>query len=184
MVSPPFTHCYFIEKDPRLVTQLRDSVASHPNASVFEGDCNNVIPEQVLPLVPQYAPSLAFLDPTGSQLHWVTVRALAAHRLGQRKMELLILYPYDMFIVRWLRLPSMEPALTAMLGGTHWKDELAKSTTLRENEMQKRQRFVKLYCEGLRSLGYRFVEALGPLYSERGRPLYHVIFASDHICRH
>ena len=48
-----------------------------------------------------------------------------------------------------------------------------------ETTNQRRERFVQLYVRNLQSLGYKFVEVYGPLYSKRG-PLYHVIFASDH----
>lgn len=178
-VNPPFSTCFFVEKDPVLASHLENVLTGHRNASVFQGDCNEVIPREVLPKVPRRAPSLAFLDQTGAQLHWATVRALAAHRLGANKMELLILYAYDMFIARWLRLPAMRETLDAMFGGNQWKRALDESLAIGEDARQRRERFVNLYCDGLRSLDYKYVDALGPLFSGR-RPLYHVIFASDH----
>jgi three-Cys-motif partner protein len=149
------------------------------NVQVFQGDCNVVIPSQVLRQLPRRAPSLAFLDPTGAQLHWSTVEALAAHRLGPNKMELLILYPYDMFIARWLKLPAMAPVLTTMFGGSDWQRALQDSIASGENGDARRLRFVNVYLDRLRSLNYRYVKVYGPLYSGH-RPLYHIIFASDH----
>lgn len=179
-VQPPFTGCFFIEQNPALASHLRSQMASERNVHVFEGDCNEVIPAEVLPRIPRRAASLAFLDPTGAQLQWRTIQTLAGHRLGRFKMELLILYPYDMFIARWLKLDTMAPALTLMFGGDHWKRALQESTANREDTVARRERFVQLYCDGLRSLGYQYVDTLGPLYRSGHHPLYHVIFAGDH----
>ncbi len=177
-VTPPFTQCFFVEMDRHLAAHLGNSLASTPGVTVFQGDCNVVIPRDVLPLLPRRAPSLAFLDPTGAQLQWSTIEALARHRLGGAKMELLILYPYDMFIARWLTHPALASSFTAMFGGTYWQSALNQSVALQESPRQRRLRFVDLYCNRLRSLRYRHVVAFGPLYSGH-HPLYHVIFASD-----
>ena len=181
--EPPFTRCFFVELNPLLGAHLRSRMASYPRVEVFVGDCNTVIPAQVLPRVPREAPSLCFLDPTGPQVRWDTVKALASHRLGPRKMELLILYPFDMFIGRWLNLPRMERVLTEFYGDVAWKDELRESERLRETRTQRRARFVSLYLERLRGLGYAFVEAFGPLYSGH-RALYHFVLATDHPVAH
>lgn len=177
-VDPPFTACFFIERDPALAAHLRERMADCGNVHILEGDCNSVIPSEVLPKLPRRAPSLAFLDPTGAQLDWETVRALAVHRLGPRKMELLVLYPYDMFIARWLKQRQMAPVLTDMFGGDSWQEALRQSVATHEGPKERRGRFVGLYCDLLRSLNYRFVDPFGPMYSGR-RSLYHLVFASD-----
>ncbi len=182
-VQPPFTRCFLVELDSTLAEYLRDRMAPYPHVQVFQGDCNTVIPSQVLPRVPRGAPSLCFLDPTGPQVRWETVRALAHHRAGARKMELLILYPFDMFIDRWLTLPALEPTLNAFYGEQDWKNELKESQRLGEQRPERRKRFVSYYLRRLGSLGYRFAEAHGPLYSGH-RALYHFVFATDHPVGH
>lgn len=182
-VQPAFTRCLFVELNPVLAAHLRGRMANYTQVEIFQGDCNAVIPTQVLPRVPREAPSLCFLDPTGAQIRWDTVRALAAHRVGPRRMELLILYPFDMFIDRWLTLSAMEPMLTSFYGDSTWKNERAESQRLGERRVQRRARFVSFYTERLRSLGYSFVDAYGPLYS-RHRALYHFVFATDHPAGH
>jgi len=57
--------------------------------------------------------------------------------------------------------------------------QLIKSLEAKETSEQRRERFVQLYTNNLRALGYRYVEPYGPLYLGH-KPLYHVIFASDH----
>ena len=181
---PRFSQYHFIEEESTLATHLRKSIAEtgFTNFSVYTGDCNQVILHDVLPRIPRDVPCFAFLDPSGLQLHWTTVCDLASHRQGL-KVELLILYPYDMAVLRQFALvnkrPSVATKLTSFYGDECWKTQLEQSVEAKENTQQRRERFVKLYTGNLRSLGYRFVEVYGPLCSNRG-PLYHVIFAGDH----
>ncbi len=182
---PQFSKYHFVEKRPALAAHLRKSIIDKGfnNANLYVGDCNQVIPSQILPKLPRDVPCFAFLDPYGLQLHWATICALASHRRGW-KIELLILYPYDMAVSRLFSLAERTPAislkLTSFYGDESWKTQLDESVEADEDTEQRRQRFVKFYTSNLRSLGYEFVDVYGPLYSYRRRPLYHVIFAGDH----
>lgn len=178
---PAFTEYHFIEIDPAAAQHLRSKVGTHPRVTVYTGDCNVLLPKQVLGRVSRRSASLAFLDPTGLQLHWDTLVALASHRMGPRRMELLILYPYDMAIDARLFNPRIYPALTQFFGAdSGWHLQLAESRRLAENRDQRRERFVRFYCQRLRGLGYQHVDHYGPLYDEHNNPLYYVVFASDH----
>jgi three-Cys-motif partner protein len=181
---PKFGQYHFIEKNPILAAYLSKSIQDKgfENVRVYPGDCNVVIPQDILPNIPRDVPCFAFLDPEGLQLNWATVKALAAHRLTY-KVELLILYPYDMAVSRNMFLAKTKHAtasrLTSFYGDESWKLHLEQSIQLIENTIQRRQRFVSLFQGKLTSLGYKYVEVYGPLCSNRG-PLYHVVFASDH----
>ena len=187
-VDPPFTGCYFVEKDERRAKALAEATAVHPNAHVFCGDANVEIPKILATLNPK-APTLAFLDPEGTQLHWRTVEGLAAHkrRRGRFKVELLILFPLQMSILRLLNFktgkipPGHARKLDLALGAsTPWRDLVAKRltgeiATPEETEVA----FLDAYCHGLhRRLGYAYVLHRA-VASEMGRPLYYLIFASD-----
>ena len=149
-------------------------------AALILGERNQLIPAVVLPRISQWAPSFAFLDPTGLQLHWETVVALAKHRFrSQYKMELLILYPYDMGVNRNLFNPRSYQALDRFYGERHvWEDQLKASQRSHESDDGRRNRFVELYKARLRGLAYKFVTSFGPLF-DRKVPKYHVIFAGD-----
>jgi len=112
---PPFQGYFFVEKNSRLASHLdtRIKQSGFNGVKVFTGDCNGQALDKILSCVPKRTISFAFLDPSGLQLEWVTIERLAKHRSGQWKMELLILYPYDMVIRRWIDLPSNIKALTA-----------------------------------------------------------------------
>jgi len=180
---PQFSQYHFVEKRPMLAAYLRKSIneKGFENAHVYSGDCNLVIPREILPIIPRNVPCFAFLDPEGMQLDWETVRALAKHRQGW-KVELLILYPYDMAVARQFSLinkrPSISTRLTSFYGDECWKHQLFESIDAEESTAKRRQRFVDLYTGNLRALGYKFVEVYGPFRANK-RPLYHVVFASD-----
>lgn len=105
--DPGFTHLRYFERDPANARQLRQALASeYPgrDIEVFEGDCNDRIPEALAELTAvSWAPTFAFLDPDGIQLRWTTLRALAAHKQrSPYKTELWLLFS-TMGLVRRLR---------------------------------------------------------------------------------
>jgi len=182
-VSPAFTECHFVELDEEIASCLTTKVASFSNAHVYTGDCNVVIPRQVLPNMSRLSASLAFLDPPGLQLHWATIVELAKHRdvrRTRRKMELLILYPHFMAVAANLFNTGARPTLSLMFGGDGWCTVLEDSRSRNETRRQRGDTFARYYCDRLRSeLGYQYVDQYGPLYDGR-RPLYYVVHASDH----
>jgi three-Cys-motif partner protein len=181
-VDPSFTAIHAVELDHPSAEYLRRQVAAFDQVSVYEGDCNVVIPRDVLPRISRTAPTLAFLDPTAVQPTWRLVTALAHHRRGWqgRKVELLILYPFDMFINRWIRNELAWPKLTAFYGDERWREADMESTLIGEDTEARRERFLRLYSDRLKDdLHYKHVVALGPLTRGR-RALYHMIFATDH----
>ena len=179
---PPFTGIHLVEMDPRSATHLQESMRPYKQVSVYQGDCNVVVPSQVLPKISRSAPTLAFIDPTGAQLTWELLKVLAGHRRGTKgeKIELLILFAFDMFINRWMRNPAVFGVLDAFFGTTEWRDQLAASQSAGEGIDARRERFLRFYVDRLRSeLKYQYVDPYGPLKKGR-RVLYHMVFATDH----
>lgn len=183
--QPNFTRYFLVEKEPILASHLESRIraAGITHAMVLNGDCNEILPSKVLPMVPKDAASFAFLDPSGLQLAWTTIETLAQHRRGPWKMELLVLFPYDMVAKRWFSLEELSDTYDRFFGTNEWQRELSESEKAGEEPLQKRQRFLRLYTSRLRGLGYRHVEAYGPL-THRRRPLYHFIFAGDNDTGH
>jgi len=178
---PPFQGYFFVEKNPKFAANLDTRIrqSGFNNAEVFSGDCNDQALDKILSSVSKRAPSFAFLDPSGLQLKWATVEKLAKHRNGPWKMELLILYPYDMVIRRWIDLPSYVKVLTNFYGDETWREAQSESKRLMEDVPTRRRRFIDLYKVKIKSsLGYKYVDDYGPMgYGKRY--YYQVIFASD-----
>lgn len=187
-VDPPFTRCFLIENDPSRAERLRDLANVHSNARVIEGDVNEKIMEALSEIEPQAA-TIAFLDPEGTELHWRTVEALAAHKVGHSptKIELLVLFPLQMCVLRLLNFKTGKvpkghvQKLEDMLGAESpwrliWQRRLLGEITTPE---ETRAAFLDAYCHQIKGLGYRHVLAR-EVVSDSGRPLYYLVFASDH----
>jgi three-Cys-motif partner protein len=187
-VEPPFTKCFLIENDPQRVQTLRDIAAQHPNAKVIPGDVNEQIASALREIEPQAA-TFAFLDPEGTELHWDTIRRLAEHKQGRSKtkVELLVLFPLQMCVLRLLNFKTGKvprahvEKLERMLGSESpwrliWQKRLLGEITTPE---ETRAAFLDAYCHEIKKLQYNHVLAR-EVVSDQGRPLYYLVFASDH----
>jgi len=187
-VEPAFTRCFLIENDPARVAMLKEIATEQRNARVIQGDVNEQIGHALGVIEPQAA-TFAFLDPEGTELHWTTVERLANHKRGHSpyKVDLLILFPLQMCVLRLLNfktgvVPKVhEQKLERMLGAESpwrdiWRMRLTGEITTAE---ETRAAFLDAYCHQIKKLGYKHVLAR-EVVSDEGRPLYYLVFASDH----
>lgn len=188
--DPPFSRLRFFElgrKANRLAAEL---AADFPERDfrVVAGDCNETIPQVLADLRAEdlaWAPTFAFLDPDGMELHWNTIATLAAHKRDSRyKVELWVLFntPGLMRVLTKNRTklhPRQRRLATKLLGNDRWS---AIQDLRIDNEIDPadaREEFVNLFRWQLESdLLYRWTHTL-EIKNMRGQPLYHMIFATD-----
>ena len=90
-VSPPFKEYYFIDLDKSKVAELQKIASEYDNVFVREGDCNDVLLNEVFPKVryTDYRRGLCLLDPYGLQLDWRVIQTA-----GQMKsIEIFLNFP-------------------------------------------------------------------------------------------
>lgn len=187
--NPPFTRLRFFEIANADDLRVRLS-NDFPNRDfrVIKGDCNDTMNSVLRELHPlRWAPTFAFIDPNGPDTHWSTLQALAAFRPSRyTKVELWMLFPEPMF-VRLLRTDGHEvrpedmERITAMFGTGRWgriyEARVQNDLTPREA----RTEYVNLMRWRLeKELGYKRTHAL-EVHNEKGNPIYHMIFATDHV---
>src|SRR5208282_4986307 len=70
--DPPFREYHFIDLDGGRMDNLRNLFPNRENVHFYEGDCNRIMLDQVLPLVryEDYRRGLCLLDPYGLHLDW------------------------------------------------------------------------------------------------------------------
>jgi three-Cys-motif partner protein len=178
-----FDHYVLIAKDPNDAQSLEQLTASSDNnVSLITG---NPVSERVLQktfdLIPRSASSFALIDPSGyRQLRWSTIRKLAAH--GQdwkgHKVELLILFPLEMALLRNLTRPECQSSITRLYGNRDWQEISQKRLDGKMSLEKMREKLARLFKAGLKELGYKYVEDFKPA-SPSSHPLYHVISAND-----
>jgi len=185
----PFTHYFFIDASPEAVRSLESHVKAMPKlqnrATVILGDCNGKI-DGVLPHIPQAAPCFVFLDPEGSELEWSTIVRIARHKISPpcRKIEQLILFPYDMALVRFMPLDPSKLVHARLIDRVmpdpqEWRRIYRARVGGDMTEGEVRRAFVRMYTSGLKHLGYRCVPHPRMVRGPRG-PLYFLVFAGDH----
>ena len=75
-IEPPFREYHFIDLNPKKVNHLRDIVGQRLDVSIYEGDCNSILLQDVFPRVQykDYRRGLCLLDPYGLHLRWEVIK--------------------------------------------------------------------------------------------------------------
>jgi len=178
-----FDHHILISKDPDDAQSLAHLTASYDNnASIITGNCvSESVLQQAFDLIPRSASTFTLIDPPGyRQLRWSTIRKLAAHGHDWKghKVELLILFPLEMALLRNLTRPDCEASINRLYGHRDWQEISQKRLAGKMSLEKMRKKLVRLFMMGLKGLGYKYVEDFTPA-SPSTHPLYHVISAND-----
>lgn len=188
LAEPAVSRLRFFEQEP-FASRLRASLAADFPGRRFEvvpGDCNQTIGTVLDGLLGvNWAPTFAFIDPNGPDIHWSTLEALAHFRKqGLSEVELWILVAAGTFI-RNLRTDGTVPQaeadkLTRMYGTEQWRGiyEARLSGAIAPSDA--REEYVNLMRWRLEKvLGYRWTHPL-EIFNEQGASIYHMVFATDH----
>lgn len=178
-----FDHYIIIVKDSDDAESLTQLTAHHDSdVNIITGNCvSEKVLQQAFDLIPRSASSLALIDPPGyRQLRWSTIRKLAAHGKDWKghKVELLILFPLEMALLRNLTRPDCQSSINRLYGNRDWQEISQKRLADKMSSEKMRKKLVKLFKAGLKELGYKYVEDFSPA-SPSSHPLYHVISAND-----
>jgi len=156
------------------------------NIEILVGNPNNAKTLfRLLDNVPRSASGLVFIDPGGyRRLNWSTLERLAVH--GQNwqgaKLELLIIFPLEMALLRNLMRDECAESVTRFYGNQQWEEIKRQKLVNKIKSVEIKQRLIELFKNGLSNLGYRFVEDYKPA-SPTHDPYYHIIYASDKTAR-
>jgi len=186
-VDPPFDRLHFVEKSQRKATRLREFVAGRSEATIHVGDCNEILPQSVLPTVryDQYRRAFCLLDPYGLDLRWEVVAK--AGEMGT--IDVLINFPVmDMNrnALRWdtaTVTPSQAARMTAFWGDASWRNTTRTSTPGLFGEIDEKapnEAVVEAYRKRLVDAG-GFKHASRPLamVQKTRVPVYYLLLASQ-----
>jgi three-Cys-motif partner protein len=169
--------CYVFVDVPEVLSILKRRLIDHPKASQIrfvEGDCNAVI-EKVRDALPPNHLTLAFIDPTGLQIQFRSVR----HLVQNRKMDLLMTIQLGMGVTMNLPqyLKTEGARLTSFLGSAKWREDVKHGGTA----SQFAHRYLSRYLQELRSKGYSTVrEREIDIRNDQNLLLYVMVLASRH----
>lgn len=186
--DPKFSRLRFFELEPhaaKLEVRLRADFSGR-DLKVHPGDCNSKISDALAEVAAvNWAPTFAFIDPNGPDVHWATLEALARFKKpGTTKVEMWVLFPHSMF-TRLLPIsgevrPEDARRLTLMFGTEEWRFIYETRLNGSITPARAREEYVNLMRWRFeQALGYQWTHAL-ELVSERNQPLYDMVFATDH----
>jgi len=187
--DPPFTRIHLFElpaNASRLETELRAQFRGR-SITVHPGDSNSEIGRVLRNLHDlRWAPTFAFIDPNGPDFHWDSLIQLAAFRADQKtKVELWLLLPVDLF-VRTLPVDGGHvreadaSRISRMYGTEDWRyiyDARLRGALAASDARDEYVNLMRFRLE--RRLGYSWTHPF-EVANEAGRPIYHMLFATDH----
>ncbi|HLZ51682.1 MAG TPA: three-Cys-motif partner protein TcmP [Candidatus Acidoferrum sp.] len=185
-VRPPFREYYLIDTDARKVDGLKSMIGNRTDVRIFEGDCNEVLIEEVFPRVQykQYRRGLCILDPYGLDLDWKVTKTA-----GQMKtLDVFLNFPVqDMNRnVLWRNPEKVEPAqiirMNSYWGDESWK-QCAYSTTgslFGFPEKESNETIAEAFRKRLNVVaGFARVPPPLPMRNSKGAIVYYLYFASQ-----
>jgi three-Cys-motif partner protein len=185
--EPPFHRYHFIDLDGSKVQHLRNLVGQRSDVHLYEGDCNRILLDEVLPNVryKQYRRGLCLLDPYGLHLNWEVIRTA-----GQLKtIDLFLNFPVmDMNMnVFWHDPKDVDNAdiarMSAFWGDESWRQAAYQQTpTLFDlvEEKASNEKVAEAFRQRLKNVaGFANVPAPVPMRNSCGAIVYYLFFASQ-----
>ena len=185
-VKPHFSGYHFIDLDGKKVEILRKISAESENVKVYEGDCNDILLNEVLPPIryDAYKRALCLLDPYGLDLDWDVIYAA-----GQSNaIEIFLNFPVmDMNRnVLWGN-PENVPEAQIERMNAYWGDDSWKQAAYRQTpglfdtiqEKMSNEEVTEAFRKRLKQIaGFKYVPKPIPMRNRRGTTVYYLFFAS------
>ena len=185
-VAPPFTELHFIDLEGGRAESLRTLAGERDDVFVYEGDCNEILLDQVFPRAryKDYRRALCLLDPYGLHLHWQVVQN-AGH---DRAIEIFLNFPVmDMNMnVLWRNPDKVQSAqadrMDAFWGDRSWRNAAYIKTPGLFGDMEEKADnavVAAAFQDRLRKVaGFKYVPDPMPMRNSRGSVVYYLFFAS------
>lgn len=185
-VKPPFKEFHFIDLDGGRAKTLRKLCLDNSNVNVYEGDCNNLLPNKIFPLAKyeDYRRALCLLDPYGLHLNWKVI-----HTAGQMKsIEIFLNFPVmDMNMnILWKNPDKVSKTqiarMDAFWGDHSWRSAAYTKTQGLFDEIEEKssnEAVAKAFQNRLKRVGgFAYVPSPIPMRNSTGSVLYYLFFAS------
>jgi three-Cys-motif partner protein len=191
-LSPPFREYFLVDLDGEKVEHLRALVGDRTDVHLYEGDCNQILVEDIFPNVSfkSYRRGLCLLDPYGLHLNWKVIET--AGKL--KTIDLFLNFPImDMNRNALWGASKRERVsavnlerMTAFWGDDSWQSvayqpspQLNLFQSSPELEKQGNEAIAKAFLRRLKEgAGFANVPAPLPMRNSNGAIVYYLFFAS------
>ena len=171
-----FTKYLFVEINDKNIKELEQTISREIDSDkikkiIFKNEDANLFLQNLYKYIPDNAGCLVLLDPEGSELSWETIKSLSKIK----KIDLLILYAYDMALVRLTK--NYTDKLDKFYGTSEWQ----KIFNDNQIALERKNKLLNFYKGRLMGLGFKYVEWRQIRRRLReGKSLYHLILATRH----
>jgi three-Cys-motif partner protein len=186
-VDPPFDFLHFVDSDGDRAAQLKKLSADRSNVSVYHGDCNEVLVNQVFPTINFAARqrALCILDPYGLHLNWETIRMAGQSNV----IEIFLNFPVmDMNRnVLWHNSERVSvlhrERMTRFWGDQSWESTAYQTTQGLFEPMQEKatnEQVAEAFRVRLKKVaGFKYVPKPMPMRNSTGAVVYFLFFAAQ-----
>jgi three-Cys-motif partner protein len=187
-VQPPFSDYHFIDLDGDKARHLRQYVGNDPTVSIYEGDCNPILLQQIFPRArySDFHRALCLLDPYALNLNWEVVQT--AGQSGSIEIFLNFMVMDMNMNVLWKNPDKVSPAQTARMdafwGDNSWRNILYKKSRSLFPDFDLEDKasndvVAAAYRDRLKNIaGFKYVPEPMPMRNTRGAIVYYLFFAS------
>jgi three-Cys-motif partner protein len=186
LVQPPFREYHLIDIVPEKVESLRSLTQLQENVSIYQGDCNRILLDEVFPRVQwnDFRRGLCVLDPYGLDLEWPVI--FTARQM--KTLDIFLNFPVaDMNRnVLWRNPEAVEDVQKVRLN-TYWGDDSWRDIAYRtdtslfgEPEKQSNDVVAEAFRARLKNVaGFARVPKPLPMRNTKGAVVYYLFFASQ-----
>lgn len=185
-VTPKFDEYHFVDLDGAKIAHLKRQVGARKDVKTYDGDTNEVLPQQVFPIIRYdlYRRGLCLLDPYGLHLDWAVLEAAGR----SKTIEIFLNFPVaDMQRNVFWHNPAGVDSADIDRMNRFWGDESWRSVAYRvEPDLfgpQERRAEISGVIEAFRKrlkdvAGFTFVPKPIPMRNDQGAIVYFLFFAS------
>lgn len=185
-IVPPFKRHRLIDLDGKRAANLREITKSRSDVTVYEGDCNSVLLEEVFPNVryEDYRRALCILDPYKLNPDWKVVAKAGEMKSIEIFLNFMVM---DMNMnVLWKDPTGVSPAQIERMG-RFWGDESWRTAAYRKEddlfgsheEKTSNEDIAEAYRERLKDVAkFKYVPQPLPMRNSGGAIIYYLFFAS------
>lgn len=185
-LAQQFSHYHFIDLDGQRACRLRELAHGKLNVSVYEGDCNEILLNQVFPQCryEDYRRALCLLDPYGLNPRWSVVETAGK----MRSIEIFLSFMIMDANMNVLRVDpdrvaeSQVNRMNAFWGDESWRQAAYRTTPGLFGDMQEKasnDAVIGAYRKRLKELaGFKYVPEPLPMRNSQGAVVYYLFFAS------
>jgi three-Cys-motif partner protein len=186
-IQPPFSHYHFIDLNGNRTEMLRQMATGRKDVTIYQGDCNKVLLEEVFPQCcwGDYRRALCLLDPYKLDPNWEVVKT--AGEMGS--IEIFINF---MIMDAKLNVLLNEPEkaqlsqikrMNAFWGDDSWRRTSYKKQRGLFGEIEEKvsdQEIAQAYQKRLKEVArFKYVPAPIPMCNSKGVVVYYLLFASN-----